>query len=171
MLQPTLDPMVTFVPYVPRYRAELLALSLRAWEPVFPLVQEAVPSFVYDCFYPQGWQARQYDDLASVIDDEPESVDVAVDGDTPVGWVCTRLHPNDDMGEVYVLVVDPAQQRAGVGRALLDRSFARVRSAGMRMVMVETGDDPGHAPARSVYEKSGFERWPVARYFKDLADD
>ncbi len=60
---------------------------------MFPLVQEAVPSFVYDCFYPQGWQARQYDDLASVIDDEPESVDVAVDGDTPVGWVytaCTR---------------------------------------------------------------------------------
>ena len=57
MLQPTLGPMVTIVPYVPRYRAELLALSLRAWEPVFPLVQEAVPSFVYDCFYPQGWQA------------------------------------------------------------------------------------------------------------------
>jgi hypothetical protein len=39
----------------------------------------------------------------------------------------------------------------------------------MRMVMVETGDDPGHMPARRAYEAVGFERWPVARYFKDLS--
>lgn len=34
--------------------------------------------------------------------------------------------------------------------------------------MVETGDDPGHAPARSAYEAQGFERRPVARYLEDL---
>jgi hypothetical protein len=39
----------------------------------------------------------------------------------------------------------------------------------MTMVMVETGDDSGHAAARSAYESTGFERWPVARYFKDLS--
>jgi hypothetical protein len=39
----------------------------------------------------------------------------------------------------------------------------------MTMVMVETGGDPGHAPARGAYEAAGFERWPVARYFKALA--
>jgi hypothetical protein len=33
---------------------------------------------------------------------------------------------------------------------------------------VETGDDPGHAPARAAYERTGFERWPVARYFREL---
>ena len=38
------------------------------------------------------------------------------------------------------------------------------------MVMVETGGDRGHAPARATYEGLGFQRWPVARYFKDLAD-
>ena len=27
----------------------------------------------------------------------------------------------------------------------------------------ETGADPGHAPARHVYEKAGFGPWPVAR--------
>lgn len=163
--------MVTIVPYTSQNRTELLALSLRAWEPVFPMVQSAVPSFVYDCFYPSGWQARQYDDLALVLDGEPENVDMAIDGDVPIGWVCTRLHPQDNMGEVYVLVVDPVRQRDGVGRALMDRSFARVKAGGLRMIMVETGDDPGHAPARAAYEGSGFERWPVARYFKDLAED
>lgn len=64
---------MTIVPYDEQYRAEVLALSLRAWEPVFPLVKESVPPFVYDCFYPAGWRARQYDDLAAVVDDEPEN--------------------------------------------------------------------------------------------------
>lgn len=45
------------------------------------------------------------------------------------------------MGEVYVPAVDPRYQRHGVGRALLEHSFARSRHAEMAMVMVETGDD------------------------------
>lgn len=40
----------------------------------------------------------------------------------------------------------------------------------MHMMLVETGDDPGHEPARHLYERSGFERWPVARYFKAISD-
>jgi len=39
----------------------------------------------------------------------------------------------------------------------------------MAMVMVETGGDRGHTPARATYEGLGFQRWPVARYFKDLS--
>jgi len=34
--------------------------------------------------------------------------------------------------------------------------------------MVETGGDPGHAPARRVYEKAGYTGFPVAGYFKAL---
>jgi RimJ/RimL family protein N-acetyltransferase len=34
--------------------------------------------------------------------------------------------------------------------------------------MVETGADPGHAPARAAYEKAGFELMPLARFFKKL---
>jgi GNAT superfamily N-acetyltransferase len=73
------------------------------------------------------------------------------------------------MGEIYILVVDPDHQRRGVGRMLLHHAYRRVEDAGLRMVMVETGDDPGHAPARRTYEAAGFERWPVARFFKDLS--
>jgi hypothetical protein len=38
----------------------------------------------------------------------------------------------------------------------------------MSMLMVETVEDVGHAPARKLYELNGFEKWPVARYFLDL---
>ena len=99
-----------------------------------------------------------------------DGVDVAVVDGRPVGWVCTRLHPEDRMGEVYIVVVDPDYQRRGIGRALMNHSMERARAAGMAMVMVETGGDLGHAPARATYEGLGFQRWPVARYFKDLAD-
>ncbi|WP_380166497.1 GNAT family N-acetyltransferase [Jannaschia sp. R86511] len=157
-------------PYSPGDREALLALSLRAWEPVFPLVEDAVPPFVYRAFYPDGWRTRQHGDLAAVLDDEPENVDVAFLDSRPAGWVCTRTHPEDRMGEVYALAVEPELQRRGVGRALLDHSIQRSRAAGMSMVMVETGDDPGHTPARRSYETRGFERWPVARYFKDLSE-
>lgn len=152
------------------HREEVLALSLRAWAPVFPLLQHAVPTFVYESFYPSGWRDRQLADLDHVLAAEPENIDVAVVGGVPVGWVCTHLHHEDNMSEVHVLAVDPAHQRTGVARALMERSFERARTAGMRMVMVETGDDPGHEPGRRAYEAVGFERYPVARYFKDLAD-
>ena len=161
---------VSIVPFEPALREALLALSLRAWEPVFPLVREAVSPFVYECFHPSGWRERQRTDLAAVLDSEPGNVDVALVDLEPVGWVCTRLHPEDSMSEVHVLAVDPGHQRTGVARALLDHSFSRARTAGMRMVMVETGVDPGHTPARRAYEAVGFQRWPVARYFKDLSN-
>jgi hypothetical protein len=43
--------MVRIIDYTPEYREEVLALSLRAWEPVFPLVRATVPGFVYEAFY------------------------------------------------------------------------------------------------------------------------
>lgn len=163
--------MTHITPYTPNFRSALLDLSLRAWEPVFPLLAADVPAFVYDSFYPEGWRERQYRDLAEVLDSEPHNVAVALDGDRPVGWVCTRIHPEDAMGEIYVLAVDPDYQRRGIGSALMEHAIEVTRVAGMSMIMVETGDDAGHAPARETYESSGFKRWPVARYFKDLRED
>jgi acetyltransferase, GNAT family len=50
----------------------------------------------------------------------------------------------------------------------MNDAFTLIQASGMDMVMVETGGDPGHQPARDAYESAGFERWPVARYFKKL---
>ena len=158
------------VSYSPAYREALLDISLRAWGSVFPRMHNDVPEFVYDAFYPQGWHQRQLSDLEEVLDQEPQNVSVALEGECPVGWVCTRIHPEDQMGEIYVIAVDPEYQRRGVGQRLMEHAYALSKDAGMRMVMVETGGDSGHAPARGLYESEGFVRWPVARYFKDLSE-
>lgn len=158
-------------PYTPDQRDQVLELSIRAWRPVFARMRTSVPAFVYDSFYPQGWELRQTTDLGALLDDEPGKVHVAVEDGRVIGWICIRLHPEDRMGEIYVLAVDPDHQRRGVGTMLMNHAFKQVRKAGMTMVMVETGADPGHAASRASYEAVGFERWPVARYFKDLQQD
>ena len=148
--------------------AGVLDLSIRAWGPVFRKLQPAVPDYVYAAFYPRGWEDRQTTDITSILVEEKENVWVAYDGETLLGWVGIRLHQVDQVGEVYILAVDPDHQRRGVARLLLDKAFDLMRAADMKIVMVETGDDPGHAPSRATYEKAGFERWPVARYFQKL---
>ncbi len=67
-----------------------------------------------------------------------------------------------------MLAVDPEDQDRGVGTALTDHATVWLRQSGMRVVMIETGGDRGHAPARRVYEKSGYQLIPMARYFRAL---
>jgi GNAT superfamily N-acetyltransferase len=67
-----------------------------------------------------------------------------------------------------MLAVDPDEQDRGIGTALTEFATAWLRDAGMRVAMVETGGDPGHAPARRVYEKAGYALLPIARYFSAL---
>lgn len=154
--------------YRAEHKAQIVDLSLRAWEPVFTALRPAVQSFVYDAFFPEGWAKRQTYDVVQILEHEPSMVWVASSGDDVVGWVGLRLHPLDQMGEVRIMAVDPMHHRQGIAKALLEFSADLMRREGMKMVMVETGGDPGHAPARATYESAGFERWPVARYFREL---
>lgn len=159
---------LSIVRFAPAHVERIVALSLRAWETVFAKLELAVQPYVYRAFYPDGWQVRQEADIRALLRTEGEHAWVALDGDLVCGWVGLRLHPDDRVGEIHILAIDPAHQRRGIATALMNRAFAELRAAGMSMVMVETGDDPGHAPSRATYERAGFERWPVARYFREL---
>ncbi|MBO0850759.1 MAG: GNAT family N-acetyltransferase, partial [Pseudonocardia sp.] len=85
-----------------------------------------------------------------------------------VGFVAVRLDREASIGEIYLIAVDPDHQRAGIGSALTTFALDWIKNAGMAAAMVETGGDPGHAPARRVYERAGFSQLPIARYFKKL---
>lgn len=150
------------------YKPQVLELSLRAWAPIFAELKPAVPPYVYEAFYPHGWRVRQSSDIEAFLDSEGDRVWVAIKESAVLGWVGIRLHPKDHMGEIYILAVDPAHQRRGIGKALIDSALEKMRAAGMAIAMVETGDDPGHSASRATYERSGFERWPVARYFRKI---
>ena len=67
-----------------------------------------------------------------------------------------------------MLAVDPEYQGRGIGRRLTEFAVERMREAGASVAMVQTGGDPGHAPARHTYEAAGFRLFPAAQYFRKL---
>lgn len=156
---------------IERYNDEqqdsIVQLSLRAWEPVFESVRAAMGPDIFD---PQvgDWRVMQANAVMGVCDDPDVEVWVASEGRRPVGFTALRLHETDHMGEVYMIAVDPDHQRRGIASALIEQSLASFRQAGMTTAMVETGGDPGHAPARRAYESAGFRLFPVSRYFIKL---
>lgn len=155
-------------PYDTRHLDAVKRLSLRAWEPVFDSIQQAMDSDVYRVFYPNGWRDSQLGAVEAVCAAEDTKVWVAIASGSTVGFVAVKLHAESSMGEIYMVAVDPDYQRQGIGTALMKFALLSLKDAGMSVVMVETGGDPGHAPARSTYEKLGFGLLPIARYFKKL---
>ena len=57
---------------------------------------------------------------------------------------------------LYWLAVDPARQGQGVGKELLDRAEAAIRSAGGRLLVIETSGLAHYEPARRFYAKCGY---------------
>ncbi|MBW4613747.1 MAG: GNAT family N-acetyltransferase [Desmonostoc vinosum HA7617-LM4] len=155
-------------PYNPYHLDAVIRLSLRAWTPVFDSIQKAMNADVYRAFYPEHWRVSQQKAVEDVCAAEDTNVWVATNADSIVGFVAVKLHSEDNMGEIYMVAVDPDFQGQGIGSALIEFALLRMKDAGMSIVMVETGGDPGHAPARHTYEKVGFDLFPVARYFKKL---
>lgn len=155
-------------PYASRHRDAVVRLALRAWAPVFDSIQNTMNAEVYQAFYPDHWQESQQKAVEAVCAGEDTHVWVARDADSILGFVAVKLHLADSMGEIYMVAVDPEVQGRGIGSALTEFALSWMKEAGMAIAMVETGGDPGHAPARHTYEKAGFELWPVARYFKKL---
>ena len=92
-----------------------------------------------------------------------ERVWVAEADGIAVGFVATGVSdPGRNMGEISMLAVDPDHQGGGIGTALTKFALERLKDAGMKVAVVETGGDPGHAAARRTYEKAGCTLLPIA---------
>jgi ribosomal protein S18 acetylase RimI-like enzyme len=143
-------------------------LSLRAWAPVFASLEHVLGSEIFRRLHPD-WREDQRRAVEDVLAAKKERVWVAeVDG-AVAGFVAIELHhPEKSMGEISMLAVDPGHQGGGIGTALTEFALDRLDEAGMKVAMVETGGDPGHAAARRTYEKAGYVLLPIARYFKNL---
>jgi GNAT superfamily N-acetyltransferase len=142
--------------------------SLRAWAPVFASMEQVLGSAIFRRLHPD-WREDQRRAVEDVCAAQKGPVWVAeVDG-AAVGFVAIEVYdPGRSMGEISMLAVDPEHQGGGIGTALTEFALDRLRDAGMKVAMVETGGDPGHAAARRTYEKAGYVLSPVARYFKNL---
>ena len=146
----------------------VVGLSLRAWAPAFASLEQTLGSEIFRRQHPD-WREHQRRAVEEVCATKKGRVWVAEAGASAVGFVTVEFdHPEIGMGEISMLAVDPDHQGRGIGTALTGFALDRLKEAGMKVAMVETGGDPGHAPARRVYEKAGYTLLPIARYFKNL---
>ncbi len=123
---------------------------------------------IFGRLYGDDWRRQQQADVEKTLRDEKSEVWVAeVDGEV-AGFVSAVVDANTHVGEIYMVAVDPDFQNHGLGTQLTGVATDRLRDAGMAVVLVSTGGDVGHAPARRTYEKAGFTPMPVVNYLKAL---
>jgi GNAT superfamily N-acetyltransferase len=146
----------------------VVEFSLRAWEPVFASLRSVLGAELFLRLHPK-WQESQAETVRSSCTNPERDVFVAIVDDRPVAFVAIALNAfHERMGWIDIIGVDPDYQRRGISSQLTDYAIDHMRSHGMDIAVVETGGDPGHAPARLAYEAAGFTVLPVARYFRVL---
>ncbi|NKY96406.1 GNAT family N-acetyltransferase [Nocardiopsis alborubida] len=148
-------------------REAVIALALRAWEPVHASLRRVLGEEVYPVLVPD-WRRSQHDEVAGSVDADDQRVWVAEADGAVAGFATARMLPDDDMGEIHLLAVDPGHQGRGIGTALTGAATDWIREQGAAVAVVETGGDDGHAPARATYERAGYTALPIVRYFRKL---
>src|SRR4029453_16738204 len=153
--------------YGPLDEQPVVALSLRAWAPVFSSLAQGLGREIFVRLH-GDWRQYQEQEVRDTLADDGIKLWVAEVARGVVGFVAARRHPERQIGEIWMLAVDPDAQGRGIGTALAEVATGWLREAGMTVAMVEAGGDSGPAPPRRVYENAGYTLLPLARYFKAL---
>jgi ribosomal protein S18 acetylase RimI-like enzyme len=158
---------------------DVVALAVRAWAPVFGSMERTMGPRVFRRVYPD-WRASHAAAVRAECLDPGVDVWVATDprapdappspSTPPLGFVAVRMTTEDaaQVGEIEMIAVDPARQGEGIGDALMTRALAEISVRGVDLAVIGTGGDPGHAAARALYERHGFEPFPLVRYYREI---
>jgi GNAT superfamily N-acetyltransferase len=155
--------------YDPADHDAVVELSLRAWAPVFASMEAVLGAELATFLHGEDWRVHQARSVSETLAPAENHSWVADADGRIIGFVVAAIaDPDRRIGQIAMVAVDPPDQRHGLGRALTDRATAWLRDAGMRVAVIGTGGDPGHAPARRLYERAGYRLMPAAQYFKVL---
>lgn len=151
----------------------VVEFSVRAWRPLFESFMQIMGPDIFSRLYPH-WQAVQAKSVRRACRNAAhrtwvaEAAEEARPVGRAIGFVVVAIHDDPDRGEIYMIAVDPDYQNRGVGLDLVNFAVDRIAELGIPLAEIGTGGDPGHAPARHVYEKAGFIPVPLVRYYKAL---
>jgi ribosomal protein S18 acetylase RimI-like enzyme len=151
--------------FAPEDGPRVVDLSLEAWAPVFESFRAMLGDELYLRVHP-AWRSDQAASVRGAL--ERNDTWVAVTGDDISGFVNVVFDADERAGEIYMIAVDPAQQRQGIASALTEHALDEMRARGLDLATVATGGDPGHAPARRTYERAGFTGAPQVWYARLL---
>ena len=140
----------------------IVEFSLRAWQPVFESLRQVLGDAIFMRLHQPEWTAVQAEAVRSSCTSDERDVFVAIADGLPVGFAAVALNAfHERMGVVDIIAVDPRYQRRGIAKQLMERASEHMRAQGMD---IGTGGDPGHGPARALYEALGYTPLPGVRY-------
>jgi ribosomal-protein-alanine N-acetyltransferase len=129
----------------------------------------AVCAIQSKCPQTAQWHAEDYLQLAGSVG----GVILVAETDTgapPAVAGFAAFHRVDDEAELRNLAVDPAHQRRGIARRLLEEGFHLMRQAGARRIFLEVRAS-NHA-ARELYASLGFTTGSIRKkYYQDPEED
>ncbi|UVF76840.1 mycothiol synthase [Gordonia mangrovi] len=108
-----------------------------------------------------GWSVEQISERVHSSWFDPEGLFLAFDAADPttlLGFHWTKRH-DADLGEVYIVGVDPAAQGRGLGRLLTLAGLHHLADRGMAEVELYVEGD--NAAALRTYERLGFTRYAI----------
>lgn len=137
----------------------MTTLRPMSWTDIDTLVQWEKQLFPDDAWTERTW----WSELAG----RPQrSYLIAVDDDQAVGYA--GLSVTGGTADVMTIGVPPVAQGRGIARVLLDGLLAIATAAGVDAVLLEVRED--NAPARRLYERSGFQQISVRRRYYQPGD-
>ncbi|MBV9258774.1 MAG: GNAT family N-acetyltransferase [Ktedonobacteraceae bacterium] len=159
-------------PFSPDDMEEVVQLSLLAWAPVFHSFEQVLGTRIYSHLFPD-WKKTQRAVVEKICrEHEKTLVWVAEAHGKITGFIAYTLdsqeNDQENTGEVELLAVHPEFQNHGIGTELNRFVLEKMKENGIKLAIVGTGGDPGHAPARRTYEKAGYTALPIVRYYQDL---
>jgi mycothiol synthase len=99
---------------------------------------------------------------------DPKGFLLAFDADGLAGFCWTKVHPATDadpeLGEIFVIGVDPARQASGLGRALVVAGLSHLSDQGIRTGMLFVDGD--NEAALRLYASLGFTSHRVDRAYE-----
>jgi ribosomal protein S18 acetylase RimI-like enzyme len=147
---------------------DIVELSLLAWEPVFAAWEKILGPKLYPIAIYPDWRKSQKEVVEKGCANEKNTVWVAEVEEKVVGFVAYEINEETKTGEVRLIAVHPEYQNNGIGTELNKFALKKLKEGGMKLAVVGTGGDEGHAPARRSYEKAGYTGLPLVRYYQEL---
>jgi ribosomal protein S18 acetylase RimI-like enzyme len=161
--------MLNIRPYVADDLDCVIDITLQAWEPVFKSFQNLLGTDMFTIVYPDWREEKRRQLTSQCAREHGETINVAVKDGKVVGYAVYYCNTKTAIGEISHNAVDPLFQNQGIATTMYKSCLDDMKARGMRCVMVSTGGDPSHAPARCAYEKAGFDKSiPGVNYYQSL---
>jgi GNAT superfamily N-acetyltransferase len=146
-------PEITYRPATEADLEPIVAIARRIWT-------MGMTKRLEDRFGVQGgkpWDEWVAEGMRSALATRLDTCLVAEIEGQVAGWACWTIDQARNQGQIGYNGVAPEFRGHGIGTTLVRMALDKLREAGLPLALVVTGLDDGHAPARRVYEKCGFE--------------